>query len=147
MFPKAPRSIYFLIFVFISSSSLAMSQSKEKAVERAPIEQTSPASGRDMFKSYCAACHGRLARGGGPAAAELKTAPPNLTTLAKRHDGKFPEDYVMNVLRNGAKAPAHGSSEMPVWGPLFASISGGDQAVVNMRISNLVRYLKSVQVK
>jgi len=100
-----------------------------------------------MFKTYCAACHGKDAKGAGPASADLKTTPPDLTTLAKRHEGKFPQDYVTNVLRNGVKAPAHGSSDMPVWGPLFAKVSGEDPSIVNMRISNLVRYLESVQSK
>lgn len=125
----------------------AQAQEKEKTVKKAPIQGTSPAKGGEMFQSYCAACHGKDAKGAGPASAELKTAPPDLTTLAKRHGGKFPEDYVTSILRNGAKAPAHGSAEMPVWGPLFGSVSGGDQTVVNMRISNLVRYLESIQVK
>jgi len=122
-------------------------RAQEKAPKKAPIQNTSPASGEEMFKTYCAVCHGKDAKGAGPATADLKTTPPDLTTLAKRHDGKFPEDYVTNVLRNGVKAPAHGSTEMPVWGPLFASVSGGDQSIVNMRISNLVRYLESVQTK
>jgi len=34
-----------------------------------------------------------------------------------------------------------------VWGPLLATVSGRDATVVNMRISNLVRYLESLQVK
>ncbi|MGB9465294.1 MAG: cytochrome c [Candidatus Acidiferrum sp.] len=147
MIRKVPRSIVLLLPLVFSTASLTMAQDKDKTVQKAPIEQTSPASGKEMFKTYCAACHGKDAKGAGPAAAELKTAPPDLTMLAKRHDGKFPGDYVANVLRNGAKAPAHGSSEMPVWGPLFASISGRDTQVVTMRIANLVRYLESLQVK
>ena len=122
-------------------------QEKEKQVKKAPIQNASPASGEEMFRSYCAVCHGKDAKGAGPATADLKTTPPDLTTLAKRHDGKFPADYVTSVLRNGVKVPAHGSTDMPVWGPLFGSVSGGDQTVVNMRISNLVRYLESVQAK
>jgi len=91
-------------------------QEKEKTVKKAPIQNTSPASGQEMFQSYCAVCHGKDAKGAGPASEALKTTPPDLTTLAKRHDGKFPVDYVNSVLRNGIKTPAHGSSEMPVWG-------------------------------
>ncbi len=147
MIRKTSRSILILLPLVSAMVSLTLAQDKGKTVQKTPIEQTSPASGKEMFKTYCAACHGKDAKGAGPAAAELKMAPPDLTMLAKRHDGKFPADYVANVLRNGAKAPAHGSSEMPVWGPLFASISGRDPAVVTMRITNLVRYLESLQVK
>ncbi|HXJ04522.1 MAG TPA: cytochrome c [Candidatus Acidoferrum sp.] len=147
MVHRTPHSIFLLFALLLLTAMQTMAQVKEKTVQKAPIQQTSPASGQEMFKTYCAACHGKDAKGGGPAAAELKTPPPDLTTLATRHDGKFPADYVSNVLRNGAKAPAHGSSEMPVWGPLFASVSGRDPAVVNMRIANLVRYVASLQSK
>jgi len=36
---------------------------------------------------------------------------------------------------------------MPVWGPLFGTIGGTDQELVNIRITNLVNYLKSLQAK
>ena len=143
----ARRASLLMVVGLLFVAGPAQAQEKEKPVKKAPIQNTSPAKGGEMFRSYCAACHGKDAKGAGPASAELKTAPPDLTTLAKRHDGKFPEDYVTSILRNGAKAPAHGSAEMPVWGPLFGSVSGGDQTVVNMRISNLVRFLESLQVK
>jgi hypothetical protein len=58
-------------------------------------------SGQLMYKNYCAACHGAVAKGNGPTASMLKTPPPDLTTLAKRHMGKFPYDYVSSVLRFG----------------------------------------------
>jgi len=136
-----------LAAAIFSSAGQSHAQEKEKTVKKAPIRNTSPASGKEMFSSYCAVCHGKDAKGAGPASEALKTTPPDLTTLAKRHDGKFPGDYVTSVLRNGIKAPAHGSSDMPVWGPLLRSVSGGDEALVNMRIGNLVRYLESLQAK
>ena len=40
------------------------------------------------------------------------------------------------------KAPAHGDAEMPVWGPLFSSMDQ-NQAVVDLRIANLTKYIKS----
>ncbi len=147
MIRTAPRCIILLIAVFLCTVTLGLAQEKEKTVKKAPIQNTSPASGKEMFMSYCAPCHGKDAKGGGPATAELKTTPPDLTTLAKRHGGKFPEDYMAGVLRNGVKAPAHGSTDMPVWGPLFGPVSGNDPSIVNMRISNLVRYVESLQVK
>ena len=65
----------------------------------------------------------------GPAASALKVAPANLTQLAKNNGGKFPADRVAQVLRAG-KSPAHGSSDMPVWGPLFSKISNPQDAIV-----------------
>jgi mono/diheme cytochrome c family protein len=134
---------------FLSASLMLLLTSpakpQETQIKKKPIQETSPASGAEMYKAYCAVCHGKDAKGDGPAAAELKVPPPDLTTLAKRHDGKFPEDYVASVLRYGVKAPAHGSSDMPVWGPLFQSLGSADPAQVHMRISNLTNYIKSLQ--
>ena len=119
---------------------------QDKQIKKAPIQPAPANSGSEMFKQYCAACHGTTGKGDGPAASALKQPPANLTTLTKRHDGKFPEDYVANVLRNGVKAPAHGDAEMPVWGPLFSSMDQ-NEAVVNLRIGNLTKYIKSIQAK
>jgi hypothetical protein len=72
---------------------------------------------------------------------------PNLTTLARRHGGIFPEEYVTNVLRFGPGFSAHGSSEMPVWGPLFQYLENYNEAAVRQRIKNLCNYLESLQEK
>lgn len=139
------RRFSLLAVLLLFASGFASAQ--EKKIEKAPIQPTSAASGPEMYKAYCAVCHGKDGKGDGPAASELKVPPPDLTTLARRHDGKYPADYVANVLRNGEKAPAHGTSDMPVWGPLFSSISQGDQSQVNQRIANLTNYIKSLQAK
>jgi mono/diheme cytochrome c family protein len=122
-------------------------EAQKKTVEKAPIQPTSPASGKEMFEQYCAACHGKDAKGHGPAASELKTPPADLTTLAKRNGGKFPEERVTSVLRFGVATTAHGTSDMPTWGPLFSRVSGSDEGLVRMRISNLMRYLETLQQK
>jgi len=145
MIDRPTRRSLLLAAALLSLALFAGAQ--ETTIKKAPIKNSNPASGAEMYKQYCAVCHGADAKGDGPAASALKEPPPDLTTLAKRHDGKFPDDYVANVLRNGAKAPAHGSAEMPIWGPLFATMSQGDQAQVTMRISNLTKYLKSLQQK
>lgn len=126
-------------------ASLAGAQGSQ--VKKEPIKGSNPSNGAEMFKQYCAVCHGPAGKGDGPAAADLKTKPADLTTLAKRNGGKFPQDHVSEVLRNGVKAPAHGTSEMPTWGPLFSSVSSKDAAIVNMRISNLTAYIKTLQEK
>jgi mono/diheme cytochrome c family protein len=46
--------------------------------------------GKDLYGSYCASCHGMDGKGGGPASAAMKVSPPDLTSINKRHKGKFP---------------------------------------------------------
>jgi mono/diheme cytochrome c family protein len=130
------------LFAFVAVTSHAQT----KQVKKEPIQMTSAASGSEMFNSYCAACHGKDAKGDGPAASALKVSPANLTELAKKNNGKFPADHVANILRKGVTG-AHGSPDMPVWGPLFSQVSGRDEAVVQMRISNLIHYLETLQAK
>ena len=121
-----------------------------------------PESGAQLYKRYCAVCHANDGKGNGPppAPSRFKESPPDLTTLAQRRGGEFPEAYVADVLRNGVKMPAHGpanmptlktsdhgAAEMPVWGTAFSSMSKSDEAQVNLRITNLTNYLKSIQTK
>ena len=129
--------------------SVGFAGAQEKTINKVPMKPTSAASGEDMYKHYCAACHGSIGKGDGPAAAALKAAPPDLTMLAKNNGGKFPTEYVMSVLRFGATKSAHGAKNMPVWGPLFGStnLQGQAPGVVELRISNLAKYLESIQAK
>ncbi len=116
-------------------------------IKKQPIQQTNPASGKEMYMQYCAACHGADGKGNGPAASSLKTPPPDLTLLAKNHDGKFPASAVSSVLKFGAGPGSHGSSDMPVWGPLFQSLDKYHDGVVQQRISNVVKYIEGLQAK
>jgi mono/diheme cytochrome c family protein len=133
-----------LLMYFTGVASFAQDQTKE--VKKAPAPVTSAASGSEMFISYCAACHGKDGKGNGPAATALKNPPANLTQLSMKNNGKFPADHVSSVLRNGLTA-AHGSSDMPIWGPVFSKASAGDQGLIQLRIGNLVHYLESLQEK
>jgi mono/diheme cytochrome c family protein len=102
-------------------------------------------SGAAMFNAYCAACHGVRGEGDGPAAKALKQAPPNLRTLAQRNNGTFPSAQVQAVLKFGVSYPAHGSSDMPVWGPTFRALDA-DSGTVMLRIANLTEHVKSLQL-
>jgi mono/diheme cytochrome c family protein len=128
-------------------AALGANVAQQTKVEKAPVKSTSPASGHQMFKEYCAVCHGSDGKGNGPAASALKTPPPDLTLLSKKNGGKFPAEHVSNVLEMGSPAAAHGSSDMPIWGPLFKSMSKYDEALVKQRITNLTRYVESLQQK
>lgn len=112
-----------------------------------PTPKTDPTNGKLMFTSYCAPCHGADGRGNGPAASALTTRPTDLTGLAKSHDGKYPENHVLSVLRFGTEVGAHGSDQMPVWGKIFGNISRVNSQEKELRTVNLTRYLETLQVK
>jgi mono/diheme cytochrome c family protein len=124
---------------------IAVSLAQEVKIKKGPAPYTSAASGQEMYESYCASCHGKGAMGDGPAAPALKVPPPNLTDVAKRNGGKFPDTHIAAVIRGEADMPAHGSREMPVWGPVFHRVSGGRDAEVQLRVANLTKYIGSLQ--
>jgi hypothetical protein len=101
----------------------------------------------DVFRFYCAPCHGLDGRGDGPVAVALKSLPPDLTEIARRNGGVFPKARVEAFVTNrGDPSPAHGTMDMPVWGPTFRSLDPSD-ARVKVRIANLVAYIESIQAK
>jgi mono/diheme cytochrome c family protein len=122
-------------------------QSQEKVIKHVPVKQTNAASGEEMYKNYCAACHGADGKGSGPAASALKVSPTDLSDLSTKNGGKYPSLHVSSVLRGEAETPAHGSKDMPVWGPLFRHLSQGHDAEVQQRIANLNQYVETLQKK
>jgi mono/diheme cytochrome c family protein len=126
---------------------LTLAQDQKPAMKKATARYTSPSSGQEMYINYCAACHGRDGKGNGPAAPALKSAPTDLTALARRNQGKFPSNHVYQVLKGGTAPSVHGTEEMPIWGSVFRSLESGDQAMVHLRMSNLTKYIESLQVK
>ena len=141
------RYLYCLVAMALITASISAAQEATPTVKHATAPATSPASGKEMFMSYCASCHGKDAKGDGPAAAALKQAPADLTSLAKQHGGKYPSDLVTSILRGQTKLMAHGDQDMPVWGPVFWKMSQGHEEQVQMRVANLNRYLESIQQK
>jgi hypothetical protein len=51
------------------------------------------------------------------------------------------------MARFGPGSSAHGSSDMPTWGPIFQTIDGKSDPAVQDRIRNLVDYLALLQRK
>ena len=120
----------------------------QPVVKKVSPTPTSPASGQEMFKAYCAVCHGTDAKGGGPAANAMKVPPADLTQLASKNGGRFPELKVYGIIHGDAEMPtAHGSKDMPVWGNVFQSMSRDNGAGMQQRVANLTAYIKSLQAK
>lgn len=129
----------------LACSLLLAAQDKPK-IKEVPPSQTSPASGKDMYRSYCAPCHGMLAKGDGPAAPALKKTPSDLTQLSAKNGGKFPAIKVYALIEGDSMSPAHGGKGMPIWGDVFRSMTH-NEGEIKMRINNLTKYVESIQVK
>ena len=114
---------------------------------RTPDQSTIlPLDGARIFRNYCASCHGVNGSGDGPVAPALKTKVPLLTTLAQRNHGTFPTARVRRIIAGDESHAAHGSREMPVWGPVFHQIEN-DQDLGYVRLQNVTEYLISIQQK
>lgn len=131
------------LLVLIAAAILCAAQE----VKKVPAPYTSPSSGKEMYTAYCASCHGADAKGNGPAAGALKVAPTDLTQLSAQNQGKFPELKVYAAIKGDTAIPAHGSKDMPVWGPVFRAVSQGRESEIHMRLTNLTKYLESLQAK
>jgi mono/diheme cytochrome c family protein len=138
-----------VILVAISAFVVAQDAPAQTAptVNHVPITNTPSNAGKETFNSDCAVCHGKDGKGDGPAASAMKTTPADLTALAQKNGGKHPASHVAAVIKGQATTASHGSQDMPVWGPLFSSISQGHEGQVQQRITNLVTYVDSLQAK
>ena len=142
------RKLFGMGAVLMLSAAFAVAQQAGTTqLKHVPVKATNAASGQEMYASYCAVCHGANATGNGPAQSALKIPATDLTTLAQKNDGKYPAMHVSSVLRGDAELPAHGSKDMPVWGPLFRNLSQGHDAEVQQRIANINSYIESLQKK
>jgi len=78
----------------------------------------------------------------------LRVPPPDLTRIAARRGGVFPEAEIAAFIDGRAEVAAHGSREMPVWGRVFGKpVAEGTtgEEVVRGQLWVLVAYLKSIQ--
>jgi mono/diheme cytochrome c family protein len=124
--------------------AVAQGPSKAKAKETPLINSI---QGPALSKAYCASCHGADAKGDGPMAKSLKVKPPDLTRIAARNGGTFPLMRIERIISGEEQLPSgHGTSEMPVWGPIFSHVDR-DQDLGRVRIDNLARYLRDIQVQ
>jgi mono/diheme cytochrome c family protein len=132
------KSVILSALVLVACAAMAQ-------IQHAPKVPPNVEAGKQTYMEHCATCHGNDGRGNGPVASVLRMPPPDLRTLALRHGGKFPEDYVTNVLRFGIQIPAHGTSDMPVWGPIFGVLENGNELAVRRRIKYLCDFLATIQ--
>lgn len=132
------------VLVFSLVQAVAQQRPTVKREPAPTLHSTDPA---ENYGLYCAVCHGKDGKGNGPAAPAMKTPPTDLTMIAKNNGGKFWAAEVEASIRGrGKTVVAHGTADMPVWGPIFRSMNANDGALT-LRINNLVKYIQSMQVK
>jgi mono/diheme cytochrome c family protein len=106
--------------------------------------------GAQLFARYCASCHGPTGVGDGHVARALSRPPADLTRIAARRGGEFPDAEIAHWIDGRFDVPAHGTREMPIWGrrladPIAEDASG--EEVARGRIDLLVGYLETIQVR
>ncbi len=101
--------------------------------------------GAQTYRYHCQSCHGAEGRGDGPVADSLKLPPPDLTRLAERAGGTFPALRARRKIDGRDAVPAHGPSEMPVWGLTFELRGDNSPGEVDGRIDDLVDLLRTWQ--
>lgn len=114
-----------------------------------PVDLTLAELGAPYFQRYCASCHGTEGRGDGPTAGTLRVRPADLTHIAARRGGRFPDAEIAQFVDGRFTLAAHGSREMPVWGEVFTrEIPESDvaESIARGKVLVLVEYLKSIQV-
>jgi len=126
------------------TTAVAVAQ-QEASPPQSPVLVPQSLIGSTSFDLYCASCHGRDGTGSGPVASALRIRPADLTTLTRRHSGTFPREQVRAYIDGKNRAPAaHGSSAMPVWGPMLRALDPSDLRV-SVRLDNLVAFIESIQ--
>ena len=135
-----------VVYGVLLAGSFAAAQSprKQKVKETPPLIDS--IQGRALFKAYCASCHGVDAKGDGPMASSLKVKPSDLTRIALATAERFPSCALSESSPVRSTTEGTWTSEMPVWGPIFSRVDV-DQDLGRVRIDNLARYLREIQVK
>lgn len=125
-----------------------------------------PDNGQAEFLSKCAECHGADGRGEGARSSKLKMRPADLTLLARKNNGVFSPDAVVESIDGRRAAQPHRGSEMPIWGCRHGPPPGPQrrahqpqpidtlldlpcdpEAVIRKRIVDIVAYLGRIQQK
>jgi len=154
MIPRTVVIVTGAVILAVLSAAVVLSQATVKRMTFRPIASV---RGVDVYKAYCATCHGDDGKGQGPSAAGLKVKVPDLTTIAIRNGGNFSFGAVEDSINRWKQVPqtmtdvldiqqGRQALPMPAFGPIFAQLYPQEVNERRMRMSNLISYIKSLQV-
>lgn len=105
-------------------------------------------SGEDLYRRFCASCHGSEGRGDGPVAPSLRVEVPDLTQTARRVPGTDVRERIVRIIDGRYIIGAHGTRSMPVWGEDLARLEIGNpdaERSAQIIIGRLADYVRSLQ--
>lgn len=143
---NAPRAALLALCALVALVASPPAQAQDEAIEQSP--SLLAASGEKLYVRYCAVCHARSGRGDGPFAGILRTQPADLTLVAARRGGTFPDAEIARFVDGRLVPAAHGTREMPVWGRwLGTPIAEGTtpDEVARGEVLAMIEYLKTLQ--
>ena len=115
-----------------------------------PNEMPEASDGRALYMEYCSACHGENAKGDGPMARAMTTAPKDLTLISLRHGDSFPRAEVLSTIDGYARSDLDGPG-MPEFGELLQGdlvpldTGDGKMTPTPRKLVALLEYLESIQ--
>jgi mono/diheme cytochrome c family protein len=130
---RSARPIQSLIFVLAAGAA--------QAAEPASTSQQD--LGQRTYEAYCGLCHG-FGGATGMFADALKKSAPDLTQIAKRNGGQFPERKVDSIIRDGGIS-GHGTMRLLTWEKYFSGDSTPERA--DEIIEALTQYLQKHQIE
>lgn len=109
--------------------------------------------GLTEYEIACMPCHGVDGKGDGVQAKSLRTPPADLTRLAAKNGGVFPDREIYDMIDGRGVIVDHGTRDMPVWGRRYRATTEANEgpadaeARVRALIEALVGYLATIQDK
>ncbi|MFI5096034.1 MAG: c-type cytochrome [Candidatus Acidiferrales bacterium] len=143
----ARAALFLMLFVAVSGYALSAINCDTAVNNASPhfSRVITSISGQEEYTAFCAGCHGQKGRGKGRSSRYCTVPPADLTHLAQKNHGSYPTEKVCEVLRRGTGQPPKGQGYMPIWEPLLKSMNADPPGVTEVRIQNLVKYVKTLQ--
>jgi len=155
-----PRLIVLILALVLATVPAFCGSARAQAPQGEEVRQPAPVGpleiGKLLYQYNCGSCHGKTLKGDGPVAKVLKTRPSNLTLLAKHSGGKFPRAEVYGYVVGTEAVAAHGTRQMPVWGPGLSEEPDGPYGLTQgrltrpearQRVNEILDYIATKQVK